>query len=60
MITFIIRGAVFWPQAILMVVGAIVGGYGGAYYARKIEQKWIRIFVMIVGFSMTIYFFVRP
>jgi uncharacterized membrane protein YfcA len=59
MITFIIRGAVFWPQAILMVVGAILGGYGGAYYARKIEQKWIRIFVMLVGFTMTIYFFVR-
>jgi uncharacterized membrane protein YfcA len=60
MITFIVRGAVFWPEAILMVVGAILGGYGGAYYARKIEQKWIRLFVIIVGFSMTIYFFVRP
>jgi uncharacterized membrane protein YfcA len=60
MITFIIRGAVFWPEAILMVVGAIIGGYGGAYYARKIEQKWIRTFVMIVGFALTIYFFVKP
>jgi uncharacterized membrane protein YfcA len=60
MTTFIIRGAVFWPEAILMVVGAILGGYGGAYYARKIEQKWIRLFVMVVGFTMTIYFFVRP
>src|SRR5262249_3489178 len=30
-ITFIIAGAVVWPQAILMVVGAIVGGFGGAY-----------------------------
>jgi uncharacterized protein len=60
MITFIIRGAVFWPEAILMVIGAIIGGYGGAYYARKIEQKWIRIFVMCVGFTLTIYFFVKP
>jgi uncharacterized protein len=60
MITFIIRGAVFWPEAILMVIGAIIGGYGGAYYARKIEQKWIRIFVMCVGFALTVYFFVRP
>jgi uncharacterized membrane protein YfcA len=60
MITFIIRGAVFWPEAILMIIGAIIGGYGGAYYARKIEQKWIRIFVMCVGFALTIYFFVKP
>jgi uncharacterized protein len=58
-ITFIIAGAVYWPEALLMIVGAIVGGYGGAYYARKIEQKWVRWFVIVVGLAMTIYFFVR-
>jgi uncharacterized membrane protein YfcA len=58
-VTFIARGAVLWPQAILMIVASIVGGYGGAYYARKIEQKWIRLFVMFVGFAMTIYFFIK-
>jgi uncharacterized membrane protein YfcA len=57
-ITFIINGAVVWPQAILMIFGAILGGYGGAYYARKIDQKWVRIFVMVVGFSMSLYFFI--
>jgi uncharacterized membrane protein YfcA len=56
-ITFIAAGVIVWPQAILMIVGAIIGGYGGAYYARKIEQKWIRIFVIIVGCVLTIYFF---
>jgi uncharacterized membrane protein YfcA len=59
-ITFIIAGAVVWPQAILMVVGAIVGGFGGAYYARRIEQRWVRIFVICVGVGMTLYFFLRP
>jgi len=59
MVTFIVRGAVFWPEAILMIVGTVIGGYGGAYYARKIDQKWIRLFVMIVGFALTIYFFVQ-
>ena len=59
-IIFIIANAVIWPQAILMIVGTIIGGYGGAYFARKIEQKWIRYFVMVVGFVMTIYFFMHP
>jgi uncharacterized protein len=59
-ITFIIAHAVIWPQAILMLVGAVSGGYGGAYFARKINQKWIRYFVMVVGLIMTIYFFLRP
>ena len=58
-IIFIFANAVIWPQAILMIVGAIMGGYGGAYFAHKIEQKWIRHFVMVVGFAMTIYFFIR-
>ncbi|TMD64016.1 MAG: sulfite exporter TauE/SafE family protein, partial [Chloroflexi bacterium] len=58
-IIFIIRGIVEWPQAIVMVVGAIIGGYTGAYFARKIDQRWIRGFVILVGVSMTIYFFLR-
>ncbi len=59
-VIFIVANAVIWPQAILMIVGTIIGGYSGAYFARKIEQKWIRYFVMVVGFAMTIYFFMRP
>ena len=58
-IIFIAKGAVVWPQALLMLVGAIIGGYGGAYYARKIEQKWIRIFVIVVGLALTLYFFIH-
>lgn len=58
-ITFVLAQAVYWPQALVMIVGAVIGGYGGAYFARKIEQKWIRIFVIVVGFAMTLFFFVR-
>ena len=58
-ILFILKGIVDWPLAILMIVGAVIGGYGGAYFARKIDQKWVRLFVTVVGISMTIYFFVR-
>jgi len=58
-IIFVIRGVVVWPEAIVMLIGAIIGGYGGAFYARKIDQRWIRGFVILVGVTMTIYFFVR-
>lgn len=58
-VIFILHRVVFWPQAIVMVVGATLGGYGGAYLARKIDQKWVRLFVTIVGFSLTIYFFIK-
>jgi uncharacterized membrane protein YfcA len=57
-VIFIVQGAVLWPQAIVMALGAIIGGYGGAYYARKIKQSWIRWFVISYGIFLTIYFFV--
>ncbi|WP_376797460.1 sulfite exporter TauE/SafE family protein [Thermogemmatispora sp.] len=58
-ITFALAGAVLWLHGLLMVVGAIIGGYGGAYYARKIDQRWVRLFVTLVGVTMTLYFFIN-
>ena len=57
--TFVITGAIVWPQAIVMTLGAILGGYFGAHYAQKLPQSWIRVFVILVGAAMTVYFFVK-
>jgi uncharacterized membrane protein YfcA len=56
---FIVRGIIAWPQALLMMGGAIVGGYGGAYFARKIDPRIIRRIVIGVGLAMTCYLFRR-
>jgi uncharacterized protein len=58
-IAFAIAGKVYWLQGVLMVIGAIIGGYAGAYYARQLDPRLVRGFVILVGFGMTIYFFVR-
>ncbi|HKI85603.1 MAG TPA: sulfite exporter TauE/SafE family protein, partial [Thermoanaerobaculia bacterium] len=51
---FVSRGAVIWPLALLMVVGAIVGGYGGTHLARWIGPRRVRRFVIAVGVIATI------
>jgi uncharacterized membrane protein YfcA len=56
-IAFIAAGVIAWQEATLMVVGSVIGGFGGAHYARRIDQKWVRFFVIIVGFGLTMYFF---
>jgi uncharacterized protein len=56
---FVVKGAIYWPQAIAMIAGALVGGYFGAHYAQKLPQVWIRNFVIVVGAGMTVYFFVK-
>ncbi len=59
-LAFIIAGVAEWLQALVMIVGAIVGGYGGAYIAHRMNPRVVRGFVILVGVVLTIYFFVRP
>lgn len=56
-ITFILAGAVAWKPGIVVIVGALLGGYFGAHYAQKLPPAWIRAFVIAVGTGMTLYFF---
>lgn len=58
-ITFVIAKAVMWPQAAWMILGAGIGGYGGAYYAQKIDPKHVRRFVIVIGTVLSAYFFIQ-
>ena len=58
-LVFIIKGAVYWPQAMVMIVGAIIGGYFGAKYSLQLPQKAVRVFVILVGLGMSAYFFAK-
>jgi uncharacterized membrane protein YfcA len=58
-LVFVVKGAIYWPQAVVMIAGALVGGYFGAHYAQKLPQAWIRGFVILVGTVMTVYFFAK-
>ena len=55
-ITFIIFGKVLWMQAGIMIVGAMIGGYFGAWYAQKLDPKLVRYIVIAIGCGMTAYF----
>lgn len=58
-VVFITSRAVYWRQAVVMIIGAAIGGYFGAHYSLRLSQKWVRGFVIGVGSFMTMYFFVR-
>jgi uncharacterized membrane protein YfcA len=57
--TFIFARMVVWPQALLMLVGALIGGYGGAWVAQKMNPQHVRWLVIAIGFAMSAYFFIR-
>jgi uncharacterized membrane protein YfcA len=47
---FILRGAVEWKTAMIMIAGGIVGGYFGARFARRIGKEKARAAVVVIGF----------
>ena len=59
LLTFILSGAIDWKYGVTMAVGATLGGYTTASVARKIDTRYVRRFVIAVGWLMTAYFFVK-
>jgi uncharacterized membrane protein YfcA len=55
-VTFVVAHVVYWPAAFVMIIGAGLGGYAGAYYAMKLPPLLVRRFVIFVGFAMSAYF----
>ncbi len=51
-------GAVSLPHAIIMMMGATVGGYLGGSMSKRVPQKALRIGVIVFGTLLTIYYFV--
>jgi uncharacterized membrane protein YfcA len=53
-IYFVSQGAVLWPDAMVMIVGQIVGGYGGARVARHLGRTFMRRAVVAIGVAMAL------
>jgi uncharacterized membrane protein YfcA len=58
-VIFVVAHAVAWPQALLMLAGAVVGGYVGAAVGRRLDPRIIRRVVILIGCAMTLYSFAR-
>jgi uncharacterized membrane protein YfcA len=56
---YAVGGIVEWPQALLMMVAATAGGYGGARVARKIPPHILRWGIVATGLVMAALFFAK-
>ena len=59
LVIFIAVGKIFWVEALIMGAATTAGGYGGAWVALRLPPLWVRGFVIAVGATMTVYFFLR-
>ena len=56
---FAASGLIAWPHALVMMVGAAVGGYVTVLFARRISQKLLKNAVITLGFSLSAYYFLK-
>ncbi len=58
-VPFAFAGIIAWPEAGLMSVGSLIGGYYGAELVRRLPQRIVRFGIIALGGVLTIYFFVK-
>ncbi len=46
-----------WPEAITMMIGATIGGYKCAQFAKRIPPEYLHKFVLVFGTVATVYYF---
>ena len=58
-IFFALKGLVVWPLAFIMAIGNIIGGYGGARMAKRVNQRLLAFGVVTIGLLVSAWLLTR-
>lgn len=56
---FSVAGAVAWGPALVMLAGAVAGGWLGGWFARRVPQGPLRVGIVAVGLVLAAVYFAR-
>jgi uncharacterized membrane protein YfcA len=56
---FIAGGVISWPEALVLIVAVVAGGWLGVGLARRVPVPAVRAFVIATGAALTVYFFLN-
>ena len=57
---FVLSPEVHWPQAVVLSIGATLGGVAGAMALHRVNEKLLRIAIVALGVALTLGLFLRP
>ena len=57
---FVMSPQVHWQQAVVLGVGAIIGGLGGAWALQRVNEKALWIAIVCIGIALTVGLFLKP
>lgn len=58
-IVFGIGGLIAWQHAMVMMVGSTIGGYAGGRIAKRVNERFLRIVVIVFGVTLSAVYFMR-
>jgi uncharacterized membrane protein YfcA len=58
-VVFVRDKLVNWDYAWPMAAAAVVGGYAGARVARRLPAQYVRYAVIVIGFGLSAFYFIR-
>jgi uncharacterized membrane protein YfcA len=56
---FIVQGAVSWPETLVMLAGALFGGFLGGNLVKVLPAEWVRWTVILAGVAMSVIYGIR-
>lgn len=56
---FVFSPAVHWLQAVISCIGAVIGGIAGGLLLTRVNEKALRILVVLIGVALTVGLFLR-
>jgi uncharacterized membrane protein YfcA len=56
---FLFSHEIRWLQAVVLGAGAVGGGLLGAHMLKRVNERWLRIGVVILGVALTVGLFLR-
>ncbi|MBL8793746.1 MAG: sulfite exporter TauE/SafE family protein [Planctomycetia bacterium] len=58
-VIFIVDGRVAWTYGLPMTIATVLGGYLGAVLARRMNVRAVRWLVIVIGFGLSAYYFLK-
>jgi uncharacterized membrane protein YfcA len=58
-VVFVATQKVVWEYALAMMVTSLLGGYLAAYFSRQIDSRYVRGLVILIGFGLAAFYFVK-
>ena len=59
-VAFVTSPLVAWRLAAVLALGAMAGGLAGAWALQRVNEKWLKAAVVMIGLGLSIGLFVRP